>query len=261
MNDLERREAVGIVLIAVVASALVTIFIQGESDVPFEVLEERVPEMIPPGSKTTHGLSLGIILRRDVESLTWDFDCLINVTDRDGEPTRTVDRAIGTCVRLCEQIGIPYLRQEIEIEGGRGVLYDFSPAFPELAPGSAVLSATTVYALVEVGGRNVSYRGVSDFFLNREKSLSSISLSRNEKPETYITAEAGQASAMDRPSIMDAPALGTIRYMDNGIDDRFSMGMVINAVGIPVNSGMMEVVRIYADRELRMARGYLISES
>ena len=224
------------------------------------MLEQKVPEAVPPGEKTIHELSFSLLLRHDLESLVWDFDSLFNTTNKEGDPTRTVDQAVETCVKLYREIGAPYLKQEIESDGAKGVLYDFSDAFSRLAPGLATLSATTIYSIIEIDGRKLAYRGVSDFFPNRNRSLASISLSKNEAPEIYMTLEAGEAQAQDRAPVMDAPILGKKEYLDCKADDRFSARFVVNSIGVPRHSGMMEVLRIYVDAELEIAHGYLIPD-
>ncbi len=255
---MERREIAGILLIAVIASTILTYHIQRGSDVPFELLEEKVPGAIPPGEKTTHEFSVSLVLRRDVESLILDFDSLVNATDDSGDPVRGVEKAVQTNIKLLEGIGAPFAKEDLEIEGGEAVLYDFSGAFSKMAPKLATLSATTVYSIVEVDGRSLAFRGVSDFFPNRNRSLASITLSRNEVPKTYLTEEAGEAKAQGTASVMEAPPLGWIEYTGNVEDDRFSTRLVISSIGVPSHRGVMEVMRIYVNAEPELAKGYLI---
>ena len=255
---MERREIVGILLIAIVASTIVTYHIQRGSETPFELLEEKIPGAIPPGEKTIHELTFSLVLRQGVESLIWDFDSLANATSKEGDPIENVERAVETNIGLLDGIGAPYVKVDLDVEGGKGVLYDFSDTFSKLAPETAVLSATTIYSLVEVDGYSWAFRGVSDFFPNRNRSLASLTFSRNEVPETYLTEQAGEAQAQGKPSVMKAPILGRSEYDDVAEDDRISVRLVVNSIGVPGHAGMMQVLRIYANTIPEVSQGYLI---
>lgn len=255
-----RKEIIGILLIAVVASTILTYHLQKMSDIPLELLEERIPEAIPPGEKSDHELSISLILRQGLESLILDFDSLCNATRKEGNPTIGVEEAIQTCIIFFDEIDCSYVKEDIDVDGAKGVLYDFSEGFSKLAPRLATLSATTVYCIVEIDDRKLAYRGVSDFFPNRNRSLASITLSKNEVPEIYLTMQAGEANAQNKPSVMEAPMLGQMVYNASDEDDRFSTRLVIRSTGVPIHSGIIEVMRIYADDKLQIAHGYFISK-
>jgi hypothetical protein len=253
---MERREILGIILIAVVASTVVTYHLQGVSESPFEILEEKIPERIASGQETTHEISASLVLRRDVESLVLDFDNLANATRRQGG-AGGVEEAIEVLVKMLDSVGGTYEKVTIEVEGGEGELYDFSAPFSRLAPKLATLSATTVYSVVEIEGRRTVYRGVSDFQRNRNHSIASISISKNEVPETYLTEQAGEAAAQGKPSVMEAPILGRKEYSSLKEDDRLSIRLVVNSIGVPGHEGMLQALRIYTDAE-QVSKGYLI---
>lgn len=256
---MERIELIGMLLIAVVGSTVVTLLIQGGTDIPLELLEDDFPETIPAGQRSTHEISVSFVLRRPAESLALDFDCLYNVTRKEGEPVEGAVKNTQICLDLLDQIGAPYVQQEIEVDGGEGTLYDLSAAFSVFAPESAVISATTVFCIADVDGSPFAFRGVSDFFRNRNRSLDSIRLSRNEIAKTYLTLEGGQAERGSGNTVMDAPLLGRNEYRDIRQDDRFSARLMVNSIGVPGHLGMMEVLRLYVDGEPEVARGYLIS--
>ncbi|MBU7004899.1 MAG: hypothetical protein HXS50_04985 [Theionarchaea archaeon] len=257
---MEKREIIGILLIAVVASTVVTYHIQGASEQAIEVLEEKIPERVPAGEKTTHELSFSLVLRRSVESLIMDFDCLFNATAREGEPTKDVEDAVQLITGLFEAMNAPYTEEEIEVEGGTGTLYDFSDGFSAVAPNLSVISSTTIYSIIEIEGRKQAFRGVSDFFSNRNFSLDSITLSKNEVPETYLTQQAGEAQAQGKPAIMKAPLLGRKEYKANEEDDRISARLVVNSIGVPGHNGIMEVLRLTVDGENQRSQGFFISK-
>ena len=257
---MERREIAGIILIAVIASTVVTYHLQRASELPFQVLEEKMPEALPAGEETSHEISASLVLRQDVESLIIDFDSLANATS-DKDLTAGVEEAIEICVRLLDAIDAPYDKEDLELDGGQGIMYDFSPAFAGIAPKLATISATTVYSVIEIDGRKNAYRGVSDFFPNRNRSLASITLSKNEVPETYLTEQAGRAQAQGQPSVMEAPLLGRKEFTGNKEDDRVSARLVVSSIGVPGHRGMMQVLRIYADDQVRLSKGYILPVS
>jgi len=255
---MEKRAIAGIVLISVVASTMVTYFIQRGSRTPLDLLEENLPEEMPSGEAKIREISYSIVLRKNIESLILDLDCLSNATDKQGDPTSTVDQAVGICVKLCQDIGAPFAHESIEVGGAEGDLYDFSDAFSRLATKDATLAATTLYATIQIDQRKLAFRGVSDFFFNRNRSLASLTLSKNEEPETYLTMEASEAQSQNKPTIMEAPILGKKEYAPNKADDRFSVRLMVNSLGVPAHYGVMEVLRIYADADLQVSRGYLM---
>ncbi len=258
---MEKKAIAGIVLISVVASTMVTYFIQRGSRTPLDLLEENVPDAMPYGEAMTKEISYSLVLRKNIESLILDLDSLANATDKQGDPTSTVEQAVQICIKLCQGIGAPFVREGVEVEGGDGDLYDFSDAFSRLATKEATLSATTIYAMVQVDERKLAFRGVSDYFFNRNRSLASLTLSKNEEPETYLTMEASEAQSQDKPPIMEAPILGRKEYEASKADDRFSVRLIVNSLGVPEHYGIMEVVRIYADTELRSSRGYFLPKA
>ncbi len=255
---MEKREIVGILLIAVVAATVVTYFMQRGSERPLEILEEKIPDAVPSGEKTNHEFSLSVVLRKDIEAVIWDIDCLANATGEPEEPTSEVENTIQTIRSLCDSIGAPYALEEIEVGPGEGTVYDFSEAFLRLAPERAVLTSTTVYALLDIDGQKTAFRGVSDYFSNRNYSLASVTLSKNEMPETYLTMQAGEAAAQGKPSVMEAPLLGMKEYDDAKEDDRLSIRLVIDSIGVPYHEGILEVSRIWVDGDTELAQGYLI---
>jgi len=255
---LARREIIGILLISVVASTLVTYHLRSGVKTDVELLDLNVPDSLPPGAKSTHEFSISLVARREIESAVIDMDCLLNTTSREGDPTASVEEAIKACSTMFDALGAPYEVEDVDLEDGKGTLYDFSSAFSVLAPKLATLSSTTVYCIVETTGGRFAYRGVSDFFVNRNRSLGSISFSKNEVPETYLTLEAGEAKAQGKPSVMEAPLLGRKEYDGVLSDDRLSVRMVINSIGVPGHSGILETLRVYTDRELRISRGFVI---
>jgi len=255
-----RREIVGILLISVVASTLLTYYLRREAATSVEILDLNIPEAIPPGQKSVHEISAGLVLRKPVESLLLDFDCLLNATG-EKDPTRGVEESVQVTRRLLKSVGAPYTVEEIQFEGGPGTLYDFSQSFSVLAPRLAALSSTTVYCIVEMGGERFAFRGISDFFVNRNYSIASLTLSKNEVPETYLTMQAGEAEAQGKPSIMEAPILARKGYNATSVDDRISVRMLINSIGVPGHSGILEVLRVYAEGEPVIARGFVIPAS
>jgi hypothetical protein len=122
-----------------------------------------------------------------------------------------------------------------------------------------VISSTTVYSIIEKDGMKQAYRGVTDFFSNRNFSLDSITLSKNEVPETYLTQQAGEAQAQGMPSVMEAPLLGRKEYIANAEDDRLSARLVVNSIGVPGHRGVMEVLRLTVDGESQRSQGFIIS--
>lgn len=253
-----RREIIGILLISVVASTLLTYHLRGGVRTYVELLDLNVPDALPPGAKSTHEFSVSLVARRKIETLVIDLDCLLNATNTEGNPTASVEEAIKTCSAMFDALGAPYTIQEIQLEDGKGTLYDFSSPFSVLAPRLATLSSTTVYCITDTESGKFAYRGVSDFFVNRNRSLASISFSKNEVPETYLTMEAGEAAAQGKPSVMEAPPLGRKEYDGILPDDRLSVRMVIKSIGVPGHSGILETLRIYSDEELRSSHGFVI---
>jgi hypothetical protein len=256
---MDKREIAGILLIAVVAATIVTYFMQGASERPLEILEEKVPDAVPPGEKTNHEFSLSLVLRSDVEALIWDIDCLTNATgEPPDDPTSGIEDTTQIIRDFCDSIGAPYVTEDIQVGSGEGTLYDFSHAFSRFAPERAVITCTTVYALLDIDGQETAFRGVTDYFSNRNFSLASITLSKNEMPETYLTMQAGEAAAQGKPSVMEAPLLGAKEYGDSREDDRLSLRLVIDSIGVPAHEGVLEVSRIWVDGETEVAQGYLI---
>ncbi len=252
-----RRELLGILLISLVASTLLVYYLRRASPTPVDILSLNVPAAIPAGEKSMHEISVGLVMRRKVESLAVDFDCLLNATGEDNR-TGEVEESINILRSLLESVGGPYTVDRIQIDGGSGLLYDFSRAFSALAPRPATLSSSTVYCVAEIDRQTFAFRAVSDFFVNRNASISSLTLSRNEVPETYLTTQAGEASAQGKLPIMNAPPLGEKIYNGTRIDDRISVRMLVNSIGVPSHTGILEVLRVYADGNAVMKKGLLI---
>ena len=70
---------------------------------------------------------------------------------------------------------------------------------------------------------------------------------------------AGEAAAQGKPSVMEAPLLGRKEYDDNKEDDRLSIRLVVDSIGVPAHKGILELSRVQVDGETEIAQGYLIT--
>ncbi len=247
-----RREFIGIVLIALTASTVVTLMLIGEvSEDRVEVLENKHPKGLSHDSRNT--FSLALIAREPLTSVVIEVSALRKLD------TRTMDLEMGqfgreammelepisTMMEMCNQIGVE--PEEFEMEDVVRnkttqdlYIFDFTDALANV-DGSIVSGyddwgLTTVYAgFFNESGMSHLYGGVNDFFFMRNSTITELSVEYNDDKEVYKRLKELSPSeiASGVPDMLDAPPLGMVEFRDLEKDDTMRLAFSIDRSSVP----------------------------
>ncbi len=261
------RGFVGVLLVAVVISTMIMGFVTVEKvKVGIEILKNKYPLAIKTSQQERHTFVINIIARKPYEEVKLKFSCLSkakpvladrNITNKPGVTLKEIAAEI-TPIKTClaagktSPVGYEERMVEVEINGTtyEALLLDFGEVIAAGQPVSDLSFAPTAYLLWRDKQGNLTYyQGASDFFVNRNQSIESLVISYNDNETTYRSSKEAVASP-DIPTVAQAPRLGIVRFQHVKKDDRMYVMFAINSLSVPAHTGMMQVVRVYADGEL-----------
>ncbi len=123
-------------------------------------------------------------------------------------------------------------------------MYDFTELVRAANP-EADYNVTTTYVWMSQTNGSLSYwyRGISDYFFDRGRTMVDLTITHNDRSD-YYRQEAGYQD------IMEAPAFGEITFRNVELDDRLFVIFMLDGATIPDHNGLLQVIRIYEDSSL-----------
>jgi len=263
-----RRETIGITLVALTVSSVLTAFIAGEkpSDV-VELVENSYPTEIREDQ--WNSFSIVVVARRPLEYLDLEFSCLHEV--RLFGPETTAGKSereallslspVSYFVAMAQALGVEPVEFAAEVMVNKtkhdAYVIDFSdllrasmddPVFGDYFGHGA----HTIYAgIFDDTGVILLYAGIKDFFHGRNITITEMSLSLNDDKRTFKRARDMSPSdrAAGAPTLLDAPAVGTLRFTELRNDDtvRLAFSLDSSAAG---HSRYLQIVRLFANGQL-----------
>lgn len=260
------REIIGVVLIALTASTMVTLFIVGErANRDLEILENRFPSSIRQDQRNT--FSLGLIARRPIEDLRVQVGSLHLVPPesyevemgRFGREGMLSLEPIRTLTQMSEWLGIDPVELEMKVIRNRTkqemYLFDFTGLLPyvndSVLGGYFAGGITSIYAGVfNESGLAYLYAGSEDFFAHRNGTITELSISLNDEKRTYrrIKELSPEEIKSGVPTVVDAPPLGTVEFKGLSKDDTIRIAFSVDRSSLPGGYGDgFEWVRVFVN--------------
>jgi len=260
------REFAGVVLIALTASTIVTLFIVGErANKDLEILENRYPSGIRQDQRNT--FSLALIARKPVEDLRVQVGCLHLVPSENyevemgefGRDALLSLESVRTLTQMSGRLGIDPVELEMKVIRNRTrqemYLFDFTGLLPyvneSILGGYFATGITSIYAGVfNETGLAYLYAGSKDFFASRNGTITELSISLNDEKRTYrrIKELSSEEIKSGVPTLVDAPPLGTVEFEDLSKDDTVRIAFSVDRSSLPGGYGDgFEWVRIFVN--------------
>ncbi len=260
-----RRELVGILLIALTASTIVTLFMAGEkAKRNVEVLENTFPQEIKFSGRNT--FSLGLIARKPLSVLQVEFASLHanDVSSLSPERGKFGRKAVlslscvSTLYEMADSLGVSPIEYEMKVERNKTkrdmYVFDFSGILrrivgDDLLGGYAGGGATSVYAAVfNETGIGYFYSGFKDFFYPRNSTITELTITYNDESQTYKRQkELSKAEIQSGvPTVMDAPPVGSLIFDDVKKDDTVRIAFSVDRAAVPFRDGL-ELIGILSE--------------
>jgi len=242
------RSLVGLLAIALVVATMITgltFQIKGEDYI--HVLTRSVPETVQCQSQETKYHSIDFMVTDDLPDIVIRCEFLYRPPDRvPWQPWGEVgpgqrEVILGMLDQLGSTVGVKlYSTDLIEEEGRTMEVIDFTDAMGLLVGEEMVKDYNTVYALEETEDGNISfYRGVRDFFFERDSCLSRIKLVRRGETIIYGGEE---ANGDGRP--LDDAIPGKIRLQDLASGEKIHLEVEAELQWMPCQHGVIRLLRI-----------------
>jgi hypothetical protein len=273
-----RREIVGIILVALIASTTLTLFIIGErADTMVEILENTFPAAISHDRRNT--FSLGIIARKpmkhlDIEVTTLqrlDLELLdINITEQ-GRDAMLAVGMVSDLRDLSLKLNVDPVEYEFENVAREMLDYDiyvmdFTDAVRPLIDGNTLsgysgMGTTTIYAgLFNESGLALLYAGSMDFFPSRNVSIAELTYSFNDEKEVFKRMKELSPAEISSgvPTLLDAPVAGKLSLSDLAKDDTVRLTFSVDRSTIGGKHGYLpiyfndniEFIRVFSNGEV-----------
>lgn len=271
------RELIGILLICLVASTVaVFIFFGEQAENRIEILKVDYPESGEIRADKKFGLN--VMARKDVQSLKVQYSYLryipqievkelyqtegFNESVRSDENTleylvipegtREFREALPTDVGFLTQTG----KEPLEYRKGLQIketevsirFYDYSEMLRWVPPSSYpdVFRATTQFAFVSIPEGNISVlKGCSDFYINREESLTEVEVGKDANSTAYYNPEIREVPPNSN-HVNEAPPFGTIEYGELKKGERAYLSFITRDLASPG----IQVIRFWVNGEL-----------
>ncbi len=263
------RELVGVVLIALTASTIVTLFLVGERSRDYlEVLENTFPVQIRHDLRNT--FSVAAIARRPVKYVQITVASLSRLdvkelgisTDRSGRDGMLSLGFISDLYGMARSLGVEpveYEMRDVDRNKTRYLMYvlDFTDVLlplvePSVLGGYWGAGLTTIYAgLFNKTGLQDLYAGSRDFFSSRNSTITELSVVLNDQKQVYkrVKELSPQDRAMGVAPMLDAPGLGQAGFSDLRRDDTFRLSFSIDRATVP---GYDSIYKVYRQDRLQL---------
>jgi len=263
-----RRETIGITLIALTASSVLTAFIAGErASEMVEIVENSYPSEIRENQWNT--FSMVVVARRPLEYLDLEYSCLHEVrlfgpeatAGRSGREAMMALGPVSDLVMMAAALGMEPVESatEVMVNTSKHDAYviDFSDllraSLDDPVSGDYLgYGINTVYAAIfDDTGVVLLYAGIKDFFHGRNVTITEMSLSLNDDKHTFKRASdlAPSERAAGAPTLLDAPAIGTVRFTELRKDDTVRLVFSLDSSGAG-HARYLQIIRLFANGQL-----------
>jgi len=281
------RSLVGVILIALTVSTVITMFLIGEGGGPYSVVKAEYGK-----SGTGRWLTgINLLAKEPIGSLTVSHfalivrnDLLVEL-DREGtleevsERVRSLESYMGMVQATGSEPELRKLRVEISRWEDENTLlreefdlylYDFSEYVWQAVPGEIMDSLERptfnwghLYDYYSAFGcafddrGNLTYflQGVADFYVNRVIIIDELTVQHNENKSTYLGVT-GEGEPGDEQSVLLAPDRGVVKFEDVKRNDRMSVVFSMDTSKFPLDqrgigqmpiSSVLHIVEITVD--------------
>ena len=244
------RSLVGLLAIALVVATVITgLTFQIKEEEHIHVLTRSVPETIQCQSQETKYHSIDFMVTDDLPDVVIRCEFLYRPPDRvPWKPWGEVgpgqrDVILGMLDQLGSTVGVKLYSTHMVEEGGRTMeVIDFTDAMGLLVGEEMVKDYNTIYALEETENGSISfYRGVRDFFFERDSCLSRIKLVRRGETVVYGGDEGDENG--DGLSLNEAIP-GKIRMQDLKSGEKIHLEVEVELQWMPCQHGVIRLLRI-----------------
>lgn len=257
------RSLLGVILIALVLSTVVTLFIIGEEEGIYSVVSNEYRSA--GGTRFISGVAL--LMKQPVSWLSLSHYCLMNRTELiagrsyEGTPEEIClsVAAIEAYMNMSEfhqpkRIHIPveipiWIDEETMVEREFDLyLFDFSKVVWEAVPDEIMYStdrpvfrnshlwdfySTFACLFDEDGDLTYFFVGVADFYLNKILSLEELTVERNENETEYLGLTEEGRIREGSPSVLTTPDRGFVLFEDLERNDRLGVKFHIDPNAMP----------------------------
>ena len=264
------REVIGVVLVALTASTVFTLFLVGERSKEYlEILENTFPAQMRHDLRNT--FSIAAILRRPVKYADIEIGSLSRLdlrelsiaTDKSGREGMLSLGFISDLFDMSGSLGVEpveYGMEDVDWNRSRYSMYvmDFTDALLPLVQartlgGYSGGGLTTIYAgLFNESGLAHLYAGSRDFFSSRNSTITELTVSLNDGKQAYkrVKELSAEDVAAGVAPMLDAPGLGTVSFSDLGRDDTIRLSFSIDRATVPAYD---DVYKIWRHHKLELA--------
>ncbi len=245
------RSLVGLLAIAlVIATVLTAITFQVKEEEHIRFLARQTPEIMQCGTKDEMYHSFDFMVTEDLPDVVIRCGFLYRPPDRlPWQPWGEVGPGQKEVVtqfldRLQEEGTEIYDVYEIvEDSGARLEIIDFTDSMAILVGEDLVKEYNTIYALLTDQDGSISfYRGVRDFFFERDHGIIQIECSRRNESTTYSSEATGEPGEGPRP-VSDAP-IGKIHLQDLTAGEKVHVEVAVTGERMPCHHGVMRIIRV-----------------
>ena len=276
------RSLVGVIAIAIVLSTIITLFIIGErAKEDVTVLRNEFPTRLTT-MEQKYAFVLSMIARKPLEDVTVKYNILSRVSREDLQyinPNRTTgDNAQETIMNIAKIKSLMDMSKMLGVKPDEWngtvewknasktyhfdmYFYDFTNVLRATAPNNTILGLTTTYTvwLNQTNGSIFFYfQGVPDFFYNRNRTITDLTITHNTKSQQYRAVSEIEVAG-EYQQIMKAPLYGTVSFENVEKDDRLFIIYSLKGTTIPGHKGMLQMIRIYRNGELQTVEANYMS--
>jgi hypothetical protein len=262
------RSLVGVILIAVVVSTLITVLIISEGE-EYSIVKRVRPGWVAQRTGETYSFTLTMVANSKLVSMKIRHYCLMNRTDKivniskSGTPEEIAARIpeieayLGATGNDPSLVDISVHDVEIGKHEYELHLYDFSNVVWSSIPEEIMKSTDRprsgigflwdyydTFAVLLDGEGELSrfYQGVADFFLQKVISVKELSVEKNEEKEVYFGATVEEVEGAS--SMFNAPPRGVLFFEDLKRNDVIGVLFQVDGGGVPISKGLLHITSV-----------------
>lgn len=246
------RRLIGLLLIALVVATVVTgVTFNVKEEQKVVMLATKVPEAVQCQTKATLSHSFDFMAAKDLPDVVIRCAFLARPPESVyGLPWSEAGLAQRQLIQglldgLEGRVAVkPYQTYELRMDSGSKLtIVDFTEAMALLAGEERVKDFYTIYAIEEAPGGNASfYRGVRDFFFNRDSTIAEIRYSSRNLSKTLRSALMGM-SAGGYPPLSDVPS-GKVRLQNLLAGQKVHFEVTIQTERMLCQEGTLRLLRL-----------------
>jgi len=273
------REYLGIVLVAVVFSTILTLFVIGEKpDKPVEILRNDFPEVLLLGSDEKFGYAFSLVFRRNFDEVKLKFSWFrsMDMLATDNTSGNTFDEALPKLlkIKLLDQFLSDFNAVPERIDGNfwpeafpdaETVILDYSGPISAGMKDEFYLIHPTYMFVLKDDKITAYYEAIADYFPEREwrefgggsakpvrdpRTSGTVEFGLDENRTKYVSL--GEKRLMpELHSVYELPPYGELTFRNVKKDQRVTVMTFVSGRALGFSS-QKEMIRVYLDGKLEM---------